>query len=170
MLGGGEHPRTPLGRAAGRGLIGSPRVLQLGWLLRGSVVACVWGHCCGGVPGGCHPPPSPLCLGAAKPGGVGDTRVGPTGLVGGVVTPVSPQATPMSPRARRLSWQRHLLAVPPSLETSSLRTGFVKDQHHQAGLGRTGWGPEASFGGLMPLAPLLAPGLTPWLCRQVVTN
>lgn len=149
-----------------------PGVLQLGWLF-GGVCGCL----CLGTPlwRGALVAVTPLrapCV-WVLPNLVGwgtQEWVPLAWWGGGVVTPVSPQATPMSPRVGWLSWQRHLLAVPPSLGTSSLRTGFVKDQHHQAGLGRTGWEPEASFGGLMPLAPPLAPGLTPWLCRQVVTN
>lgn len=147
-LGAGGHAGSPVGGAAGNGLMGSPRGAPAGMAFGEGLWLPVFGDTAlAGVPGGCHPSLSPLCLEAAKPGGVGDTRWVPLAWRE-LATSVSPQATPMCPWARQLSWQRHLLAVPPLL-----RTGLVKEQHHQAGLGGTGWEPEAPFGADAPGPP-----------------
>lgn len=102
-----------------------------------------------GVPGGCHPPPSPLCLGAARPGGVGATRWVPL-VWRGAGHPRVPSGHPSVPSGRTA------VMAAPSPGSASL----VKDQHHQAGLGRTGWGPEAPFGADAPSPPRF-PGADP---------
>lgn len=55
--------------------MGSPGGAPAGMALGGGLWLPVFGGTAvAGVPGGCRPSPSPLCLEAAKSGGVGDTR------------------------------------------------------------------------------------------------